>query len=54
MDAHLVQAFIHSLTEGREVPITGDDGLRAAAAALAAYESVKRKDTIALSELLER
>ncbi|MEF3302107.1 Gfo/Idh/MocA family protein [Paenibacillus sp. GYB003] len=39
----LIHDFVRSLMENREVPITGADGLRATAAALAACESVKRK-----------
>ncbi|MFD0675815.1 MULTISPECIES: Gfo/Idh/MocA family protein [unclassified Paenibacillus] len=53
MDSYLVHAFVQSIAEGHRVPITGEDGLQATAVALAAYESVKRKDTIAISELLE-
>ena len=41
IDDGLVGAFAKAIRDDEAVPITGEDGLRAAEAALAAYESVK-------------
>jgi predicted dehydrogenase len=41
MDGPLVQDFIRALSEGTSVPVTGEDGLKSAAVAIAAYESAK-------------
>lgn len=41
LDLLLVSAFVEAVRTGSPVPITGEDGLSAAAAAFAAYESAK-------------
>lgn len=41
MDTGLVSAFAKAIAEGSPVPITGEDGLRAAEVALAAYRSAE-------------
>ncbi len=41
MDAGLVSAFANAIAGGSPVPITGEDGLRAAEVALAAYRSAE-------------
>lgn len=41
MDLYLVKTFVQAILSGSDVPITGVDGLRSAAVALAGYESVK-------------
>ncbi|MEZ4681995.1 MAG: Gfo/Idh/MocA family oxidoreductase [Caldilineaceae bacterium] len=48
MDAGLVHDFIGMIRNGTAPSITGLDGLRALAVALAAYESAARRDTVAL------
>ncbi|MGG1514273.1 Gfo/Idh/MocA family oxidoreductase [Paenibacillus oryzisoli] len=48
MDAHMVQAFVQALLDGTEVPITGEDGLRSTAVALAGYQSVASGQPVAL------
>ncbi|GMK48625.1 dehydrogenase [Paenibacillus glycanilyticus] len=48
MDRLMIESFVGSLLEGRPVPITGEDGLRSAAVALAAYESAKLGQPVAL------
>lgn len=51
MDQYLVHAFVDTLLAGRDVPITGEDGLKATAVALAAYESLERDSPVRLDEL---
>jgi predicted dehydrogenase len=41
VDLLMVEAFVDSVASGAPVPVTGEDGLRAAEVALAAYASVK-------------
>jgi predicted dehydrogenase len=48
MDDGLVAAFAAAIAEGSPVPITGEDGLRAAEVALAAYRSVERQAPVSL------
>ncbi|MFC9778198.1 Gfo/Idh/MocA family protein [Paenibacillus chitinolyticus] len=50
MNRTMVEAFIGSVREGKEVPVTGRDGLRSAAVAAAAYESVRRGGPVGLNE----
>jgi predicted dehydrogenase len=42
IDDLMIESFVHSVASGEPVPITGEDGLRAAQVALAAYESAKQ------------
>jgi predicted dehydrogenase len=48
MDNGLVGAFAAAIAEGAPVPISGEDGLRAAEVALAAYRSVDQKSPVTL------
>jgi predicted dehydrogenase len=41
MDGPLVQDFVRALLKGENVPISGEDGLKSTAVALASYESAK-------------
>ncbi|MBE1444492.1 Gfo/Idh/MocA family protein [Paenibacillus sp. OAS669] len=52
MDAYMLKDFVRTIKENGSVPISGDDGMRSAAVALAAYESVKRKASVAMSEIM--
>ena len=47
-DDGLVGAFAHAIAEGSPVPITGEDGLRAAEVALAAYRSAELQAPVTL------
>jgi len=49
MDTYMIRDFVQSLLAGNPVPITGEDGLRAAHVAIAAYESVKTGQPVSLS-----
>lgn len=49
MDEYLVKAFVEAMKEGKPVPITGEDGYKSAQVALAAYESIRRGDTVKLA-----
>ena len=49
MDDGLVAAFAKAIAEGTLVPITGEDGLRAAEVALAAYRSSETQQPVILS-----
>ena len=50
MDVALIQDFIQSIRLGLSTPsITGEDGLRAVEVALAAYESARNGEVVALS-----
>lgn len=49
MDDGLVGAFAAAVAEGSPVPITGEDGLRAAEVALAAYQSAETHRVVTLS-----
>jgi predicted dehydrogenase len=42
IDELMMAAFVHSVATGEPVPITGEDGLRAAQVALAAYDSARQ------------
>lgn len=42
MDGPMLRAFIEAVHGGKPVPVTGEDGLRSAAVALAAYEAAER------------
>jgi myo-inositol 2-dehydrogenase/D-chiro-inositol 1-dehydrogenase len=48
MDDGLVAAFVAAIAEGSPVPISGEDGLRAAEVALAAYRSAEQQSPVAL------
>jgi len=48
MDDGLVAAFAKAVAEGSPVPITGEDGLRAAEVAFAAYRSAETQAPVAL------
>jgi len=48
MDDGLVGAFARAVVEGSPAPITGEDGLRAAEVALAAYRSAELKSAVSL------
>lgn len=41
IDGKMVYAFVESIVTGKRVPVTGEDGMKSAAVALAAYESVR-------------
>ena len=49
MDDGLVAAFAKAIADGAPVPITGEDGLRAAEVALAAYRSAESQTPISVS-----
>ncbi|KOP67551.1 dehydrogenase [Bacillus sp. FJAT-18019] len=52
MDASLVRDFVSSISSGAaEASVTGEDGLRALAIALAAYQSSEGHRTVAMAEL---
>lgn len=48
MDEYLVKDFVRALKEGDNMPITGEDGFKSAQVALAAYESIRRGETVKL------
>ncbi|MFD0674711.1 Gfo/Idh/MocA family protein [Cohnella sp. GCM10027633] len=48
MDRYLIRDFVTALLQGKAVPITGEDGLRAAQVALVAYESNKLGQPVSL------
>ncbi|GIP41037.1 dehydrogenase [Paenibacillus sp. J31TS4] len=48
MDGRLVEGFVNAIANGTPVPITGEDGLKSAQVALAAYESIAQKKAIKL------
>ncbi|MFB0845915.1 Gfo/Idh/MocA family protein [Paenibacillus oleatilyticus] len=48
MDEYLVRSFVEALLHGTSVPITGEDGMKAAAVALAAYESAAQGQPVRL------
>ncbi|WP_163854129.1 Gfo/Idh/MocA family protein [Paenibacillus elgii] len=48
MDEYLVRSFVEALLHGKPVPITGEDGMKAAAVALAAYESAAQGQPVRL------
>lgn len=48
MDAYMIRDFVKALRQGEPVPVTGEDGLKAAQVALAAYESAKLGQPVAM------
>ncbi|MBA2940882.1 Gfo/Idh/MocA family oxidoreductase [Paenibacillus sp. CGMCC 1.16610] len=48
MDAFMIRDFVKALRQGEQVPVTGEDGLKAAQVALAAYESAKLGQPVAM------
>lgn len=48
LDAFLVDDFVRAVTEGREPPITGFDGLQASRVALAGYRSASERRAVAI------
>lgn len=48
MDAFMIRDFVKALLQGEKVPVTGEDGLKAAQVALAAYESAKLGQPVAM------
>lgn len=51
MDAYMLKDFVRAIKEQDKPPISGEDGMHSAAVALAAYESVRRKASVAMSEI---
>ncbi|WP_168122862.1 Gfo/Idh/MocA family oxidoreductase [Paenibacillus sp. HB172176] len=51
MDAHLIQAFVEAIRSGSPVPIDGLDGMKAAAVALAGYQSLEAGQPVSMNEL---
>lgn len=51
-DLALLQAFIAAAREGRDPPVTGEDGLRALEVARCAYESARRQAPVACPDCL--
>jgi myo-inositol 2-dehydrogenase/D-chiro-inositol 1-dehydrogenase len=49
MDEWLIKDFVQSIREKKKVSITGEDGMKSAAVALAAYESANCKGPVKLS-----
>ena len=47
----MVAGFVDAILEGRPVPITGEDGLRALEVAIAAYRSSAERRPLAIAEL---
>ena len=47
IDYLMMEAFVHAVGSGEPVPVTGEDGLRAAQVALAAYESARQGQPVA-------
>lgn len=50
IDKLLIHAFVDAIRSGREVPITGEDGLKATVVALAAYESLEKGRPVRMEE----
>ncbi|MDR6550095.1 Gfo/Idh/MocA family oxidoreductase [Paenibacillus qinlingensis] len=48
MDAYMMRDFVKALLHNEQVPVTGEDGLKATEVALLAYESIKRGQPVAL------
>jgi predicted dehydrogenase len=51
LNAAMVGGFVDAILAGREVPVTGEDGLRALEVALAAYRSAAEKRSVEIAEL---
>ncbi|RJX38134.1 gfo/Idh/MocA family oxidoreductase [Paenibacillus pinisoli] len=49
MDLHLIRSFVEAIRSGTPVPITGLDGLRSAAVALAGYQSIQEGQPVKLN-----
>ncbi|NBD25433.1 Gfo/Idh/MocA family protein [Paenibacillus glycinis] len=49
MDELMIRDFVRALLDGAAVPVTGEDGLRSAEVALAAYESSKLGQPVSLA-----
>lgn len=49
--AILIRDFVKALLEDEQVSTTGEDGLNAAVIAIAAYESIKQRRTVHISEI---
>jgi predicted dehydrogenase len=47
----MLVAFVDAILEGRPVPITGEDGLRALEVAIAAYRSSEERRPVAIADL---
>lgn len=50
-DEGMLAAFVAAVRDGRPVPVTGEDGLRAAEVALAAYESARRGEPVPIEDV---
>ncbi|WP_317889431.1 Gfo/Idh/MocA family protein [Paenibacillus sp. UASWS1643] len=50
MNYYMLQDFVDALVAKRDVPVSGEDGLRATSIALAAYESIQRKGKVAMKK----
>ncbi|MFD0710848.1 Gfo/Idh/MocA family protein [Paenibacillus sp. GCM10027626] len=48
MDAYMIRDFVHALLNDKQVPVTGEDGLKSAQVAIAAYASLKTGQPVAL------
>jgi predicted dehydrogenase len=48
MDLYMVKDFVRAIESGGEVPITGEDGLRALEVAIAAYSSIAKRQPVKL------
>jgi predicted dehydrogenase len=51
-DLDLLRGFVDAIQRDTDVPVTGEDGLRALEVALCAYESARRKDVVACPDCL--
>lgn len=51
-DELLIKDFVRCIQDNRPVPITGEDGMNAAAVSLAAYESVRTKQPVNMQKIL--
>ena len=51
LTAGMVVGFVDAILAGRDVPIDGDDGLRALEVAIAAYRSAEAKRPVAISDV---
>ncbi|MCS7460331.1 Gfo/Idh/MocA family oxidoreductase [Paenibacillus doosanensis] len=52
MDRYMLLDFVRAVRERGQAPISGEDGMRSAAVALAAYESVRRKASVDMKDIL--
>jgi predicted dehydrogenase len=51
-DLDLIRAFVDAVRDGTEPAVSGEDGLRATAVALCAYESARRREPVACPDCL--